>query len=60
MIKNGTVINITSEKVCVGDVISLSEDDVVPCDAIVLSSSHESHQVKFFRHFYENNFKPKK
>ena len=34
-----------AEKICVGDIISLSENDIVPCDAVILSTSHESNQV---------------
>ena len=45
IVKNGALLKTTSENICVGDIISLSEDDVVPCDAIVLSSSHDSHQA---------------
>ena len=45
IIKNGVIKNTTSENICVGDIISLSEDEVVPCDAIVLSSSHDSNQA---------------
>ena len=45
VVKNGAMMKTTSENICVGDIISLSEDDVVPCDAIVLSSSHDSHQA---------------
>ena len=45
IIKNGAIKNTTSENICVGDIISLSEDEVVPCDAIVLSSSHDSNQA---------------
>ena len=45
IIKDGALTNTTSEKICVGDIISLSEDEVVPCDAIVLSSSHDSNQA---------------
>ena len=47
LVKHGGIEETTSERVCVGDIISLNEDDVVPCDAIVLSTAHESHQVKY-------------
>ena len=36
----------TAERICVGDIIVLSEDDVVPCDAVILSTSNDSHQVR--------------
>ena len=45
IVQNGAMLKTTSENICVGDIISLSEDDVVPCDAIVLSSSHDSNQA---------------
>ena len=38
-------IDSTAEQICVGDIIVLTEDDVVPCDAVILSTSNDSHQV---------------
>ena len=46
LLKNGTEIDSTAERICVGDIIVLSEDDVVPCDAVILSTSNDSHQVR--------------
>ena len=42
----------TSENIQVGDILYLTEDQEVPCDVIVLSSSHE--QVCFRRHDFGN------
>ena len=38
-------IDSTAEQICVGDIIVLTEDDIVPCDAVILSTSNDSHQV---------------
>ena len=46
VLKDGIEHKVAAERICVGDIISLSEDDVVPCDAVILSTSHESHQVR--------------
>ena len=46
LLKNGTEMESTAERICVGDIIVLSEDDVVPCDAVILSTSNDSHQVR--------------
>ena len=40
MIKKGKLYEISSEKVQVGDILHLKEDQEVPCDVIVLSTSH--------------------
>ena len=40
MIKKGKLCEVSSEKVQVGDILHLREDQEVPCDVIVLSSSH--------------------
>ena len=44
-------IDSTAEQICVGDIIVLTEDDVVPCDAVILSTSNDSHQV--IKSFYQ-------
>ena len=36
------MVNIPSEEVRVGEILHLVEDDYVPCDAVVLSTSHSS------------------
>ena len=40
VIKRGKLYEVYSEKVQVGDIIHLKEDQEVPCDVIVLSTSH--------------------
>ena len=40
VIKKGKLYEISSEKVQVGDILHLKEDQEVPCDVIVLSTSH--------------------
>ena len=47
LIKNGKEKKTTAERICVGDIILLTDGDIVPCDAVVLSTSHDSHQVKY-------------
>ena len=46
LISNGKERSSIAEKICVGDIITLTENDIVPCDAVLLSTSHESNQVK--------------
>ena len=45
LLKNMAEIDSTAEQICVGDIIVLTEDDIVPCDAVILSTSNDSHQV---------------
>ena len=45
LLKNTAEIDSTAEQICVGDIIVLTEDDIVPCDAVILSTSNDSHQV---------------
>ena len=48
IIKDGNVVHTNSERICVGDIILLSENEVCPCDAVLMSSSHESHQARTY------------
>ena len=45
LLKNMAEIDSTAEQICVGDIIVLTEDDIVPCDAVILSTSNDAHQV---------------
>ena len=40
MIRKGKLYEVSSEKMQVGDILHLKEDQEVPCDVIVLSTSH--------------------
>ena len=44
VLKNGKIEEIQSQYVMVGDYVHLKEDDLVPCDMVVLSSSQETGQ----------------
>ena len=52
VIRKEVMTVMTSENIQVGDILYLTEDQEVPCDVIVLSSSHE--QVCFRRHDFVN------
>ena len=45
LLKNMAEIDSTAEQICVGDIIVLTEDDIVPCDAVILSTINDAHQV---------------
>jgi P-type E1-E2 ATPase len=40
VIRHGRLVELQSRQVEVGDVVHLQEDEVVPCDAVVLATSH--------------------
>ena len=47
LVSEGKECDSIAERICVGDIISITENDVVPCDAVILSTSHESNQVQY-------------
>ena len=47
MIKNGQMKEVLAEDISVGDLIYLEDNDMIPCDMVVLSTS----QVESFQDF---------
>ncbi len=44
VIRNGTIKEILAEDVMVGDIIYLRDNDKIPCDTVVLSTSQDQGQ----------------
>jgi P-type E1-E2 ATPase len=41
VVRNGQPEEVTAEHIRVGDIIYLTKDEAVPCDAVVLATSHQ-------------------
>lgn len=44
VLRNGQLTDIRAEDITVGDIVYLQEDDQIPCDLVVLSTSHDQGQ----------------
>ena len=42
--RNGQIIDMLWEDISIGDIIQLSDNDTIPCDMVILSTSQEQNQ----------------
>ena len=41
---NGQIIDVLWEEISIGDIVQLSDNDTIPCDMVILSTSQEQNQ----------------
>jgi P-type E1-E2 ATPase len=42
--RNGQIIDVLWEDISIGDIVQLSDNDTIPCDMVILSTSQEQNQ----------------